>query len=120
MSFYNNGESLPLLAVLAVLVGEASPSSTSAWPAAVTGMLRLAESHQSLICVLMSCVAAVAISVTAFRVQQCISATAFITLNNVSKVPALILSYFLFDTTMTPMMALGLTVTFCGGYLYAL
>ena len=54
-----------------------------------------------LIYVMVSCLAAVGISVSAFNVQQCVSPTAFITLNNMSKVPALILSYWLFETVMT-------------------
>lgn len=113
MSLFNNVESVFPFFFLGLAVREI-PASLSPERLFVTSTL------ETPIYVILSCFAAVGISVSAFNVQQCVSPTAFITLNNMAKVPALLLSYYLFDTVMTPLMALGLATTLLGGYLFAL
>lgn len=67
-----------------------------------------------------SCVCAAAISVSGFAAQKIISPTSWLTLNNMSKIPAIILSYVFFGGIPGKGMVIGIMISLLSGYLYAL
>ena len=69
---------------------------------------------------LASCILGCCISFTAFACQSQISPTSFLTLNNINKIPAILLSVVLFNGQMSLSMVAGLTTSLFGGYYFAL
>mmetsp|Transcript_43226 Transcript_43226/g.108229 ORF Transcript_43226/g.108229 Transcript_43226/m.108229 type:complete len:412 (+) Transcript_43226:20-1255(+) len=110
MSLYNNILSLPFLAFLSFFVGEFSKDLT-------TPLLR---DFWAQLIVAASCFGGFCVSLTAFQAQKVLSPTSFITLNNVSKLPAIVISTFIFNASMSVLSAAGVVVSLGGGYAYAL
>ena len=109
MSFCNCLLSLPILVVASVL------RHGHLFDTRIFEMPRVGS-----VCLAASCLMATAISVTGFRVQQTFPAIGYITLNNVSKIPAILLSVLFFADEIDAPMAVGLAVSFFGGYAYAM
>ena len=108
MSMYNNIGSLPLLVLIAVSIGE-------------THAFEIASLSRSCVYVVsISCVGGFFISWTAMQAQKHVSITSFTILKTVSKFPAIMLSKFLFDGTITSGMVYGSMLTFVGCTVYSL
>lgn len=91
MSFYNNILSLPLL-VFNIILSHSLDSGYSLKNA-------VSECHQKSECVvilLISCLGGFCVSVTGFQAQNVMSATSWLCLNNVSKIPAILISLVCF------------------------
>eukprot|EP00732_Lithocolla_globosa_P001330 Lithocolla_globosa_v1_NODE_634_length_3546_cov_7.930679.p1 type:complete len:296 gc:universal NODE_634_length_3546_cov_7.930679:1464-2351(+) len=67
-----------------------------------------------------SCFMAFAISVSGFWAQTVFKATTFITLNNVNKIPAIIISAWIFSDVLSLGSVVGLAVGLMGGLMYAM
>ena len=109
MSFCNCLLSLPIFVIISVL------RNGHILDTRIFEMPRIGS-----ICLAASCLMATAISVTGFSVQKKFPAIGYITLNNVSKIPAILLSMFLFVDNIDVSMGVGLTVSLFGGYAYAM
>lgn len=91
MSFYNNVLSLPCLILCASSVWIFYPQYSSHH-----AILSCTQQATCVAIILASCVGGFCISITAFEAQKVISPTAFLCLNNVSKVPATVISLVVF------------------------
>lgn len=67
-----------------------------------------------------SAVASVVISITAFSSQKLMTGTAFVTLNNINKVPGVFLSHLLFSAILEFPMVVGLSLSLVSAFLFAL
>ena len=91
MSYYNNVLSLPFLAISACFRFFLDPAYSPQ-----TSIFLCTKELKCIAIVLASCIGGFCISVTAFQAQKMISPTSFLCLNNVSKVPASLISLALF------------------------
>jgi len=112
MSLYNNMESLPFLLVDFLFVTYNQDPFSPLFHV-------LSSFSLNNFFVVSSCFLAFTISVSGFMSQKVFSATAWITLNNINKIPALILSAFIFHDQLTLVSILGLSISLVGGYLYS-
>eukprot|EP00281_Chroomonas_sp_CCMP1168_P025699 CAMPEP_0206233390 /NCGR_PEP_ID=MMETSP0047_2-20121206/11961_1 /ASSEMBLY_ACC=CAM_ASM_000192 /TAXON_ID=195065 /ORGANISM="Chroomonas mesostigmatica_cf, Strain CCMP1168" /LENGTH=400 /DNA_ID=CAMNT_0053657265 /DNA_START=133 /DNA_END=1335 /DNA_ORIENTATION=+ len=110
MSLYNNALSLPFFIILATL----QPTGKSDYVSPL-----LEDTHTQLV-VLASCAGGFCVSVTAFHAQKALTPTSFITLNNLSKIPAILISCIIFSNSMSHLSAVGMVLSLAGGYAYAL
>ena len=117
MSMYNNVLSLPVLLLLGLAShaaqGDSSHSQLNETYSCVTVYL-------CVIPILLSCLGGYAVSVSAFNAQKVMSPISFLTLNNLSKIPAIVISVMLFNTVLTVTAIYGMGVSMIAGYLYAL
>jgi hypothetical protein len=67
-----------------------------------------------------SAVASVVISTTAFSSQKLMSGTAFVTLNNINKIPGILVSSLVFGAVLQFPMIVGLSLSLFSGFLFAL
>jgi GDP-mannose transporter len=67
-----------------------------------------------------SCVGGFFVSVTGFKAQEVLSPTSWLTLNNISKIPAMIISCMIWKINMNGLEVVGLSISLIGGYLYAM
>ena len=117
MSFYNNMLSFPILFMLEF-------GDTMVRDGGLAGQVKAAEiCVTKLLCIgviLLSCFGGFAVSVSGFRAQQAMSPTSWLTLNNLSKIPAIGLSLILFGGDIKPSSVHGMSIAMLGGYLYSL
>ena len=116
MSFLNNILSLPFLIVLALFEGLHNTTRTDF---SVVSKLCFG-SIGCVVIILSSCVGGFCVSLSGFRAQQVMSPTSWLTLNNISKIPAILLSPFFFGGELTGMSILGMSISLGAGYLYSL
>jgi len=110
MSLYNNLISLPLLLPLVFWQFDQS-------------LEHLQSCSSSIYCVgvvLASCVGGFCVSVAGFAAQKVLSATGWLTLNNISKIPAILLSYYIWGGDLGVFGAIGMLVSLGAGYVYSL
>jgi nucleoside-diphosphate-sugar epimerase len=111
MSMCNNLMSLPFLILLAVvergasLLSWESPCSFLSWCTVI---------------LLSSCVGGFWVSVAGLNAQQVMSPTSWLTLNNLSKIPAILLSFLFFGGELSIPSLMGMALSLGAGYLYAL
>jgi hypothetical protein len=67
-----------------------------------------------------SALASVVISTSAFSSQKLMSGTAFVTLNNINKIPGILLSSLVFSAVLDFPMIVGLSLSLFSGFLFAL
>ncbi len=67
-----------------------------------------------------SAVASVIISTSAFSSQKLMSGTAFVTLNNINKIPGIMLSSLVFGAVLQFPMVVGLSLSLFSGFLFAI
>lgn len=106
MSMYNNVLSIPLLSMILLL--DMPKISVD----------RIADSTWGLL--LATCVCAAAISTSGFAAQKLVSPTSWLAINNMTKIPAIILSYAIFGGIPSFAMLFGMAVSLASGYCYAL
>jgi len=109
MSTYNNMLSLPAMLVLVVLHAETFDvidafSSLSIWSRAI---------------VLLSCLLGFLLSYFGFIAQDVFSPTAWVMINNLNKIPAIILGVVVFGDSLSSVGLCGLIVCVAGGFLFA-
>ena len=112
MSWYNNIMSILILIVVALLETDIAKFSQS-----------LVYCSGQLSCwgtLLLSCFGGFCVSVTGFKAQEVLSPTSWLALNNISKIPAIVISCFLWPTNLTYLEVSGLCISMFGGYLYSL
>lgn len=109
MSFYNNVMSIVPLVFLIVWHGELHT--------ALDALHVL--SGGDLFAVVFSCCLGFCISFFGFKAQKTFSATAWITINNLNKIPAIVLGIVVFGDQFSAMSVLGLLTSMGGGFLFA-
>jgi GDP-mannose transporter len=109
MSFYNNGMSL---VILATLVPFDTPPKRDIY--------RCIENMPCWSSILISAYGALCVSIAGFQAQECMSPTSWLTCNNLSKIPAIILSCFIWHLELTYLEFAGIVISLTGGYLYSL
>lgn len=112
MSYYNNVLSIPFLLLSFVY--------TLHWQALKHSLVHCLQSLYCIVVVLGSCVCGYLISVSGFMAQEQMSPTSWLCLNNFSKIPAIIASFFLFRVQCSVAMMHGIVVSCMSAYLYAL
>ena len=112
MSYYNNVLSIPFLLLSFVY--------TLRWQALKHSLGHCLQSLYCIVVVLGSCVCGYLISVSGFMAQEQMSPTSWLCLNNFSKIPAIIASFFLFHVQCSVAMMHGIGVSCMSAYLYAL
>jgi len=60
------------------------------------------------------------VSVSGFMAQESLSPTSWLTVNNLSKIPAIVLSCYIWDVQLGTMEIIGMVTSILGGYLYSL
>jgi drug/metabolite transporter (DMT)-like permease len=115
MSLYNNVNSIPILTLLALFPPGHSGNSITKLSHDMSGC-----TIQCVLLVVASCIGGYFISTTGFRAQQVLGATSWITLNNISKIPAIVISYVIFGGVLTPIGAFGMSITLLAAYMYSL
>jgi drug/metabolite transporter (DMT)-like permease len=72
--------------------------------------------------ILLSCIGSFAVSVAGFRAQKAMSPVSWLTLNNISKIPAILISLQIFGgwADLTTASVHGMTICMISAYLYAL
>jgi GDP-mannose transporter len=109
MSFYNNVLSLPPLVALLVMHSELTPAVARVWTLSFgDGMV-----------VLISCLLGFCISFFGFKAQKVFTATAWITINNLNKIPAILLGIVVFRDRFSLQSLSGLCISMLGGFLFA-
>jgi len=111
MSFYNNIMSLPVLSVM--LVGFNSFESFGKIGEVVHNRLFMFY-------LALSSFFGFALSISGFYVQDILSAVSYLTLNNLSKIPAIIISSFVWKISFLHYELLGMALSIVGGYLYSM
>lgn len=109
MSFYNNTLSL---VPLSLLIFYEEPSHLI-----IDSCL---ESMPCWLSVVVSSYGAFFISVAGFQAQEVMSPTTWLTCNNLSKIPAIILSCWLWEVNLREWQIIGLIISILGGFLYSL
>jgi drug/metabolite transporter (DMT)-like permease len=113
MSFYNNMLALPPLLCMQAINYNLSSAASS-----ITAVDII--SRYCIVSLAVSCVGGFCVSLSAFEAQKNLSATSFVTLNNVSKIPAIILGRFIFGGILSEPMIAGMCISLLGGYLYTM
>jgi hypothetical protein len=118
MSFYNNLLALPMFICMLIVKSYIFRGTSSDPLEMFIDFQRISMS--CMICLTFSCIGGFCVSISAFQAQQTLSATSFVTLNNVSKIPAIILGRLIFGGSLSNTMLLGMGISLLGGYLYAM
>jgi GDP-mannose transporter len=116
MSWYNNIMSLGILIPLTWYEVQQDTPLKQLQPA-------VAKCSAHWICLVVlsaSCVGGFFVSVTGFKAQEVLTPTSWLTLNNLSKIPAIIISCIIWRVNLNMLEILGLTISLAGGYLYAM
>jgi hypothetical protein len=113
---YNNLLALPLLALIFHfnVLPQAHPSSSSIVKEKCEAIASASAWTY------FSALASVVISTTAFSSQKLMSGTAFVTLNNINKIPGILLSSRVFSAVLDFPMLVGLSLSLLSGFLFAL
>ena len=109
MSFYNNFMSLFFLLLI---VSFESPMEHT--------LYNCVEYMPCWTSIMMSGYGAFCISVTGFQAQEHLSPTSYLTCNNLSKIPAIILSYIIWQRQTSVYEVIGIIISLTGGFLYSL
>lgn len=109
-SYFNNAISVVLLA---------PPILWSEDPAATAEYLLAPDNSRALLQVLVTMVIGVGISLAGFFLQSRVTATTFQVINNINKVPLILLSFVLFDQNLSAVSIAGLALSSCGGMMYS-
>lgn len=70
--------------------------------------------------IMLSAFGGFSVSLAGFQAQKAMSPTSWLTCNNISKIPAIILSSILWGTELSEMEIIGISISLLGGYMYAL
>lgn len=117
MSLYNNVISVPVLCVISLAY---SVHNKSNYVTQLDHAYTCIFQQLCILPVLLSCIGGYAVSVAAFNAQKVMSPISFLTLNNISKIPAICISVILFNTTITLNAWHGMVLSMAAGYLYAI
>eukprot|EP01013_Petalomonas_cantuscygni_P040109 TRINITY_DN718_c0_g2_i1.p1 TRINITY_DN718_c0_g2~~TRINITY_DN718_c0_g2_i1.p1 ORF type:complete len:363 (+),score=67.85 TRINITY_DN718_c0_g2_i1:97-1185(+) len=110
MSFYNNVLCIPLLLIIIIAAGEAPRIVEVAFDVSAVGWL----------CVGVTCVVGYFISVSGFALQQVVSATAFMVINNANKIANILFGIFLLrDPFSGPLPVLGCVLSLTGSFWFS-
>lgn len=108
MSYYNNILSVPVLLILSALQGEISPSIFAT----------ISRSHTSFL-VFLSCVFGFILSTTAFRLNQLISATSIMVINNANKFLLMIYSEAVLGKSLDLLSGIGCFIVIASSIAYS-
>ena len=114
MSILNNVLSIPVVAIISFSLGELQSVRVQLFFAQAFG------GGATTLYFSCSCILGCCISITAFTCQSKMSATAFLTLNNCNKIPAILISSLLFHGHISILSIVGLAFSLAGGYFFAL
>ena len=112
MSYYNNLISLPILIILAVVMGELRALSSSLQSIFLPQM-------KSICVVLLSCILGFSLSTSAFALNKLISPTSIMVANNVNKFSLIFLSEILVQSTLDVTASIGAVSVLFFGWLYS-
>jgi len=113
MAFYNNLLSLPFLFLLSITQMVYSQETV------FRDIVECTNRLQCIGTITLSCTCGVLISVAAFHCQKVVSATTFLCLNNFSKIPAVVLSCYLFNENISSKSAHGMIISIISAFFYA-
>lgn len=111
MSLYNNGLSCFVLFIACFISSELPQTALTALPKLSSG------DH---VVLFFSCIVGWAMSVSGFLATSLFSATAWTIQGLLNKIPAMVLSIFLFDSEVSLGMWIGASITLLGGLFYPL
>lgn len=116
MSYLNNILSIPgLVAILGLELLSGMKSMED-----VTKDVLICQSKLwCLLAITLSCVGGLCVSVTAFQAQKLMSPTSFLSLNNISKIPAILISCMLFGGSFPPATLHGMVISIVCAFCYA-
>lgn len=114
MSILNNVLSVPVIAIISFSLGEFQSVRVQEFFALAFG------GGATTLFFSCSCILGCCISITAFACQAKMSPTAFLTLNNCNKIPAILLSTLLFHGHISITSIVGIIISLAGGYIFAL
>jgi drug/metabolite transporter (DMT)-like permease len=109
MSLYNNLLCLPLLLTLSALQGEISPNLL---------MMAIADNY-TLCLILLSAIFGFVLSVTAFRLNQLVSATAIMIINNANKFLLILFSEAVLGKSLDLMSGFGCSLVLASSFAYS-
>ena len=112
MSYYNNLISLPILIILAVVMGELRTLSSYVRSMFLPQM-------KSICVVLLSCILGFSLSTSAFALNKLISPTSIMVANNVNKFSLIFLSEVLVQSTLDVTASVGAVSVLFFGWLYS-
>ena len=113
MAFYNNLLSLPFLFLLSILQMMYSQETV------FRDIVACTNRFQCIGTITLSCTCGVLMSVAGFHCQKVVSATTFLCLNNFSKIPAVVLSCYLFNENISSKSAHGMIISIISAFFYA-
>ena len=120
MSLYNNVLSIPFLLIFQI--GDVIVVRDGVFATQWHSTQACVVYYLCALMILLSCIGGFAVSVAGFRAQKAMSPVSWLTLNNLSKIPAILISLQIFggwdDLTMESVH--GMTICMLSGYLYAL
>jgi drug/metabolite transporter (DMT)-like permease len=116
MSWYNNIMSLGILTGLAYYEFLQETPTTRI----LSSLEKCSADGICKIIIAASCVGGYFVSVNGFNAQEVLTPTSWLTLNNLSKIPALIISCMIWNVNMNMLEVIGLAISLTGGYLYAM
>jgi len=123
MAFYNNALSIP--AFLLLCLGEdvmriASLSPPSIHEAAHYDDIHCIGNWKCVALLGLSMPGSFTISVLGFQTQTVLSPVSYLTLNNISKIPAIVIAVWVWNTKLSAEACLGLGISLISSYFYAL
>jgi drug/metabolite transporter (DMT)-like permease len=116
MSWYNNIMSLGILTGLACYEFLQETPTTRI----LSSLKKCSADGICRIILAASCVGGYFVSVTGFNAQEALTPTSWLTLNNLSKIPALIISCIIWNVNINMLEVIGMAISLTGGYLYAM
>eukprot|EP00002_Diphylleia_rotans_P019343 TRINITY_DN3744_c0_g2_i1.p1 TRINITY_DN3744_c0_g2~~TRINITY_DN3744_c0_g2_i1.p1 ORF type:complete len:368 (+),score=76.22 TRINITY_DN3744_c0_g2_i1:61-1164(+) len=128
MVYFNNVVSTPVFLLCSLYLGERwaafpelfSPPSDQATADSPSDQDPDMEfSYAGAVWVTLSCTLAFAISASGFWAQAVFSATTWITLNNINKIPVILLSAYIFSDKLSAGSIFGLVISLIGGGMYS-
>ncbi len=122
MSWFNNIMSIPgLLTIMAfehtIELGSRADNLNSR---TFDDCMRCAHNPLCTFTILSSCAGGFFVSVTGFQAQKVMSPTSWLSLNNFSKIPAILISFILFGGFISSATVHGMIISITAAYLYAL
>jgi drug/metabolite transporter (DMT)-like permease len=121
MSWFNNIMSIPGLLTIMVFENTLELGSQADYTGRTfDDCMRCANSPWCTVIILLSCAGGFCVSVTGFQAQQVMSPTSWLSLNNFSKIPAILISFILFGGFISPATVHGMIISITAAYFYAL
>jgi drug/metabolite transporter (DMT)-like permease len=120
MSYYNNLLSLPLLTLLFLI--EMAMSSSIEFDNLFITLYDCAFNKKKycFLSLLVSFGGAYAVSLYGFEAQKILSPISWLTFNNISKIPAILLAISIWGPNLNSIECIGLSLSLLGGYSYSL